>query len=77
MFSIPTLALACFFNKIVHKCGRKRLYLSGLYTLTFATFCLGLVEYIYQKEAFILVTMLFRLLLGFGVFMTKIVLVPI
>ncbi len=77
VFSVPTLCLACFFNRIVHKCGRKKLYLSGLYILTLATFCLGMAEYLESKLPFIITAMLFRLIIGFGAFQTKTVLVPI
>ena len=74
MLYIPTFIFGLFLNKLAHKCGRKTLYLMGIYTFTTATFLFGCVEYINGGKAFVVVSVIIRIIVGFGTFFTKTIL---
>ena len=77
VFSLPTLLLSFSFNKMVHFFGRRCIYLSGLYMITVAVICFGIIEYSDSLGVFVSIGVLSRLLVGMGMFQTKTVIFSI
>ncbi len=68
---MPSLMFSCFFNSLIHRFGRRRLYLTGFYAVMISTFLFGVLGYIKNHTFFIVYGIIIRLLHGFGFFLTK------
>ncbi len=71
---IPTFILGLCLNRLAHECGRKCLYLSGLYIFTVGTLLFGMLEFVSNGPAFVAVAISMRLMVGFGTFFAKTIL---
>lgn len=77
VFSLPTLILALCFNRIIHRYGRRCIYLVGLYIITLGALIFALLEFIDSSGGFLVVAILGRLVMGYGMFHTKTIIFPI
>ena len=77
VFSLPTLFFALCFNRIIHRYGRRCIYLVGLYVITLGALVFALLEFINSKVGFMIVAIVGRLIMGYGMFHTKTIIFPI
>ena len=75
--ALPSFLLVAYLNRLVHRFGRKRVYLMGFYVVNIGFALFGVVGYIRNGPAFLILSLVLRTIQGGGQFLMKVVILSI
>lgn len=71
VYGLPSILFSCWFNGLVHRFGRRKMYLTGFYFVMISAFLFGILGFIQNKTFFVVYGLIVRLVFGIGFFLTK------